>query len=498
VRFGERPTALTCRGPIAASPQVAILADRMTFEKILIVDDEVSIHRLLEHHLRRQNYEVFIAATLAEAGQLSRQHRFDLVLLDLCLPDGDGLDFLKCKANEPYAPAIVAMSGYGSMEAAIRCIRAGAFDYLSKPFSLEELQSVIQRIESHRQRRASAAPGVPRPAECEGGILGESPAMVSLRAMVMKIAPTETPVLITGESGTGKERIAEAVHRASGRCAGPLIKANCAAGSEEQIERELFGTAEAAGALELAQGGTLLLEEISELSPRMQVRILRVIQHRQFERPGDPVPKSVDLRLIATSQRRLEECVAKGSFRQDLAFRLNVLPLQVPPLRERPADIPLLVAHWTENYIRRHGQANGGFSDDALNRLKAYPWPGNVRELENALERASILSGFNQRIEASAFDFLDRRADPTPSAAAAAPAPEEPLLTLDQLERQHVLRALEYTKQNRTRAAGLLKISVRTLRNKLHQYRNEDTALSCLQSNLALAAPGIPEQSERR
>ncbi len=466
----------------------------MTFDKILIVDDEASIHRLLEHHLRRQHYQVSIATTLAEAEDLSKQERFDLVLLDLCLPDGDGLEFLKCKAQEASAPAIVVMSGYSSMETAIRCIRAGAIDYLVKPFSLEELQLVVHRAESRAESLRQKHPRTDIAAQesgCGGRVFGDSPAMAALQAMVMKVAPTDTPVLITGESGVGKDKVAEVVHRASARSGGPLIKLNCGAGREDQIEKELFGCEAAAGSLELAQGGTLLLEEISELPPRAQVKMLRVLQQRQFERIGDAAPRAVDIRLIATTQRDLETCVAKGAFRQDLAFRLNVLPLHVLPLRERITDLPMLVTHWAEAYGRRNGLTLGGFSDDALRCLMAYSWPGNLRELENALERAVILTGFHQRVEASAFDFLSRPASVPPVTV---PLPDEPLLTLDQLERQHVFRALEYTKQNRTRAAGLLKISVRTLRNKLHQYRNEDSAVSCLQSHLAIVAPGVVDR----
>ena len=460
----------------------------MSFDKILIVDDEASIYRLLDHHLRRQNYTVSIATTLAEAEEFYKKERPDLVLLDLCLPDGDGLEFLKCKAHEAAAPAIVIMSGYSSMESAIRCIRAGAFDYMVKPFTLEEVQQVIHRAESIRPRpqRADAPPH-----DCDGRILGESSAMCNLRAMVMKVAPTDTPVLITGESGTGKERIAEAVHRASSRSGGPLIKVHCGAGREEQIEAELFGSRDTAGALELARGGTLLLEEIADLPLRAQVKLLRVLQQQQYEHPDGGAPRSTDIRLIATTQRNPDSCVAQGTLRQDLALRLSVLPLHVPPLRDRLADLPLLMARWAQAYGHRNGLTLGGFSDEALRALMAHSWPGNVRELENALERAVILTGFTPRVEAAAFEFLNR---PASNPAVAPICPEQPLLTLDQLERQHVFRALEYTKQNRTRAAGLLKISVRTLRNKLHQYRNEDSALSCMQSHLAIVAPGVNVQ----
>lgn len=483
---------------IVRSHGPAILGDGMTFEKILVVDDEVTIRKMVEHHLRRQRYSVAVAATLSEAAAVLHTERFDLMFLDLCLPDGDGLELLQRVMQAPAAPVVAILSGCTGVEEAVRCIRSGAFDYILKPFSLEELDVVIRRAESHRHG-VQMNRYMERELRCGGEIPGDSAQIRYLREMVQKVAPTEASVLLIGESGVGKQWVAEALHNASPRAGGPLIRVNCAAALDEQIESELFGHEEEPGRegrLELANGGTIVLEEISDLPIRTQVRLLRALQEREFERSTCGKPVQVDVRVVATTQRDLAECVARGSFRQDLLFRLNVFPLRVPPLRERLSDLPLLAERWLSKFAQHNGFKLGGISGEALRHLMSYSWPGNVRELENVLERAVILTGSGGQIDAGAFDFL-RPASPAqsqnpisdPGAKSGIPRENEPLLTLGELEKRHVLRALEYTNQNRTRAAGLLKISVRTLRNKLHQYRAEaSTDSGCRQSNLPMAS----------
>ena len=318
-------------------------------------------------------------------------------------------------------------------------------------------------------------------------IPGNSLPIQQLRALVQKVALTGSTVLISGENGVGKGRVARAIHKAGSRAAGPFLRVNCTAGGEEQINRELFGADDEdrrEGCLELASGGTIVLEEVSELPLRVQIRLLRVIQEGENVRPESRQTVRIDTRVIATSQRDLAECVARGTFRQDLFFRLNIFPLRVPPLRERICDLPILATAWLEQCSRRNG-SNGcaEISDEALRHLMAYSWPGNVRELENALERAVILTGVGSRIEADVFGFLRPHRDlpaggPHPGTFSSdeVAVPNEPLLTLDELEKRQILRVLEHTKQNRTRAAALLDISVRTLRNKLHRYRAEAAA----------------------
>ncbi len=420
------------------------------------------------HHLRKRGYVLVLAETLAEAENQLRALRFDLVLLDDCLPDGAGLSLLRGLTRGQ--PRVVMMSARGSAETAVASIRAGAFDFLVKPLSLDEVDLVLQRVMAQ-----PAAPAVRPTEERQTALTGTSPAMTRLREMVRKIAPTEAPVLIRGEAGSVKEAVAAAIHRASPRAEKPFLRINCGAGGEERIEKELFGEPEsgACGLVELAQGGTLLLEEVSDLSLRLQVRLLRLLQECSHgAQPGRPVAGG-DFRLMATTTRDLADQVARGSFRQDLLFRLNVFPLHIPPLRERQGDIAPIVAGWIEGH--RGGAVEAGISQEAMRRLEAYHWPGNARELENALERALILSGGHRRLEAADFDLVGTSARLTRGDE------REPLLTLNELEKRHVLRALEYTNQNRTRAAGLLQISVRTLRNKLHQYRQEDGTL-----------PGLP------
>jgi DNA-binding NtrC family response regulator len=449
----------------------------MTFEKIVIIDDELSVRKMLEHHLRKQRYTVAGAGTLAEGEGLLQRERFDLVLLDLCLPDGDGTELLKRVVEGPDAPAVVVMTAYSSVESAVRCMRAGAFDYIVKPCSLDELDVIIDRAAEFRHM-VSINHYMESELRCEGDIVGKTAAIEQLRSMVAKVAPTEATVLILGESGTGKSLVAEAIHRASPRAAGPIIKINCAATDPDQLESELFGHEKGAfpwanekreGRMELAQTGTLILEEVSELPQRIQVKLLRVLQEHEFERAGGCKPIRADVRIIATTRRDLSALVERGRFRQDLFLRLNVFPVSVPALRERIADLPEIVNHTLDRFARRHGLKLAGVTEDALHRLITYSWPGNMRELQNVLERAAILTEPEQKIEVGAFEFL--RPQPVMNNN------DEPLLTLEEIEKRHVLRALQYTNQNRTRAAHLLKISVRTLRNKLHQYRMETPEL---------------------
>ena len=455
-----------------------MLGPGMTFEKILVVESDSSIRKLLEQHLRKRRYLVSSVASLGPAEDLMKWEQFDLVFLDLSLTDGKGRDFLQHLTKAPSAPVVVVMSAFSEMSAAIRSVAAGAFDSIAKPFSLEEIDVIVSRAEAFG-RLVEINRYMRRELRWDGELPGEVPAIRQLKSMVRKVAPTEATVLIFGERGVGKRLVGEAIHGASSRASGPLINVNCAAGSENEIDELLFGRDQGKAEpsrLELACGGTLILEDVGELTHCTQAKLLRVLQTRELERGGTRGAVKVDVRFIATHERNVVELVSEGGFLEELADWLNAFPLHVPALRDRLPDIPLLAEDWIGRLACRCGFRPAGISEEALRHLQAYCWPGNLRELENALGRAAILAGAGGRIEAAHFEFLQIRnaASANIKSGPALEAEEEPLLTLDELEKRQVLRALAYTNQNRTRAATLLKISVRTLRNKLHQYRADE------------------------
>jgi DNA-binding NtrC family response regulator len=371
-------------------------------------------------------------------------------------------------------------------------MRNGAFDYMLKPFSSEQLQVTLKKAENFNQLlKVNAYYNNAEEEETGCELIGNSQALENLRQLIRKVARTQATVLIAGESGTGKELVARALHRESPRAAAPFIKVNCAAVPENLIESEFFGhergsftgaTSKREGRFELAHGGTILLDEISEISPQVQAKLLRVLQERELERVGGNRTIKVDVRVIATTNRRLEESVERKEFRQDLFFRLNVVPIHVPPLREHKEDVAFLAHQFMPRFARKHGARVHGISDSALAALDAHPWPGNVRELQNVIERAVILCGDSGLLELEHLGFsrfgsgdLSAPASTPPAAAAASAssAPAAPAAepgTLAEMEKRHILAALERTKQNRTHAARLLGISIRTLRNKLNEY----------------------------
>jgi len=475
----------------------------MAIEKILVVDDEPIIRKSFEELLRGKRYSVSSAGTLHDAERLLKRDTFDLLFLDVRLPDGDGTDLLERIAQLPQRPMTIMMSGFGTIETAVTCMRHGAFDYLIKPFSLSQIEVLVKKAERYQQvlkvnKYLAAQISDSR------DLIGESPAMAALRTMLRKVAPTEATVLIQGENGTGKELVAHEIYHASARSQGSYIKVNCAAVSETLIESEFFGHEKGAftgaterreGRFELADGGTLLLDEISEISPKLQAKLLRVLQEREFERVGGSKTIKVDVRVLATTNRDLRKAVAAGEFREDLYYRLNVFPLHVPPLRERMPDIPLLAKNFLERIARKHGIATPGFSAEASQQLLTHPWPGNVRELQNTIERAVILTENGAPVQSSslflgtgtpvantlaALETIDGafRSKAALLAVAPAAASEGSVKPLHELEKEHILQALEQTGGNRTKAAELLQISIRTMRNKLNEYRLEDSGVA--------------------
>lgn len=476
----------------------------MSLEKILIVEDETVVRTLLQTIFQRHKCQVQAVGTLAEAGALIEKESFDLMMLDIRLPDGNGQKFLEQIATLPERPLVVMVTGYGTIESAVACMRAGAFDYVLKPFSPSQIDIIMRKAQSYRQlvsvnRLLSDDQG-----DEEGALIGRSPAMARLRQLIERVAPTDATVLVTGESGTGKEMIAREFYRRSPRRVHPFIKVNCAAVSQTLIESEFFGhergaftgaTERREGRFELANQGTLLLDEVSEIPPSLQAKLLRVLQEREFERVGGNRTIKVNVRIIATSNRDLISYVEKGDFRQDLYYRLNVFPVHVPALRERADDVLLLAEHFLRRFARKHGIKVTGLSDSARAAMMAYRWPGNVRELQNTIERAVILTESGRVVTAPALglpgDLSYQEDEPPlheapfdpygdlalaeggPSGESASPAVSDGngVIKLDELEKQAIRAALRQTAGNRTQAAAALGISIRTLRNKLQEYR---------------------------
>ena len=480
----------------------------MSFEKILIVEDDLVIRNLLQSIFMRHKLPVTLADNLAAAQAHLSREPFDLMLLDLRLPDGDGLKFLEQVGTLPERPLVVMVTGFGSVESAVSCMRAGAFDYVLKPFSPSQIDVILKKAQTYRQLVQVNNLLSDDPDDDDALLVGRSPAMTRLRQLIDRVAPTDATVLITGESGTGKEMISREFYRRSPRRGQPFIKVNCAAVSQTLIESEFFGhergsftgaTERREGRFELANNGTLLLDEVSEIPPSLQAKLLRVLQEREFERVGGSRTIKVNVRIIATSNRDLMSHVTKGEFRQDLYYRLNVFPVHVPSLRERVEDIPLLADHFLRRFTRKHGVKVTGFAESARAALLAYRWPGNVRELQNTVERAVILSESGRPVTAAALGLpgdlnatdittpIPWEGDVAPLEAAVATdlaqsemTSASPTLTdgtgqvlrLDALEKHAIRAALRQTSGNRTQAATALGISIRTLRNKLQEYRD--------------------------
>jgi DNA-binding NtrC family response regulator len=480
----------------------------MSFEKILIVEDDLVIRNLLQSIFARHKLPVTMADNLAQAQACLAKEPFDLMMLDLRLPDGDGLKFLEQVSTLPDRPLVVMVTGFGSVESAVACMRAGAFDYVLKPFSPSQIDVILRKAQTYRQLVKVNNLLSDDPEDDDALLVGRSPAMGRLRQLIDRVAPTDATVLITGESGTGKEMISREFYRRSPRRGQPFIKVNCAAVSQTLIESEFFGhergaftgaTERREGRFELANNGTLLLDEVSEIPPSLQAKLLRVLQEREFERVGGSRTIKVNVRIIATSNRDLLSNVNKGEFRQDLYYRLNVFPVHVPALRERLEDIPLLADHFLRRFTRKHGVKATGFSESARAALLAYRWPGNVRELQNTVERAVILSESGRPVTAAALglptdlnavaagapDAVWDSAEPAPAESPASGVPEVVelptggltdesgrVLRLDALEKHAIRAALRQTAGNRTQAAAALGISIRTLRNKLQEYRD--------------------------
>jgi two-component system response regulator AtoC len=435
-------------------------------EKVLVADDEPLMLRFVADLLKRLGKEVLVAKNGQEAIELLGKEPVDLVITDMKMPQKTGLDVLK--AAKISSPLVVLATAHGTIESAVEAMKLGAFHYLIKPFSPEALEGVLEKAEEHLRlvkENTFYREDSKRPL-----LVAESPAMKKILQDLEKIAKSHASVFITGESGTGKEVIAGAIHELSSRAQYPFIKVNCAAIPETLLESEFFGHERGAftgahikkiGRFELADKGTLLLDEVTEIPLVLQPKLLRAIQEQEFERVGGTRPLKVNLRFLATSNRSMQEAIETKIFREDLFYRLNVVPIQLPPLRERKEDLLPLATHFLERFCKENHKPMKGFTEAARKKLLDYPWPGNVRELANILERTVVLD-FAPVIDAEHL-YLD-------STLTAAPKELKKGITLHEMEKRLILETLEENHQNRTKTAAILGISVRTLRNKLHEY----------------------------
>jgi two-component system NtrC family response regulator len=441
--------------------------------RILVVDDEPAQRELVAGFLVKQGFEVSQAVGGEAALVRFKQEPFDLVLTDQKMPDLSGLQVLEGVRAMTPETAVIIMTAYGTIETAVSAIKAGAADYLTKPLNLDELLHRIHRVRE-RQHLLSENREL-REALAERhrveGIIGESGPMQEALSLVRRVAPSDATVLIRGESGTGKELIAKAIHYASPRAAGPLVKVNCAALAESLLEAELFGHEKGAftgavatrkGRFELAEGGSLFLDEIGDLPAHLQVKLLRVLQEREFERVGSSRPITVNVRLLAATHRDLEVLVREGRFRDDLYYRINVVTVTLPPLRERRDDLPLLIDHFVRTFAAKNGKPIDGLTRAARETLLRYDYPGNVRELENLIERAVVLTR-DEVIGVADLPLTLR--DPAPE-----PAGSGLVAAVEGLERRLMREALVRAGGVQTRAAELLGISERVLRYKLKKY----------------------------
>ncbi len=440
--------------------------------KILIVDDE-RVHRFMLRSLFEEwEWDPHEADDGYSAVAAVEQGPFDAILMDVRMTTMDGMEALKrIHAINPAIPVVI-MTAFSSVDSAVAAIKQGAHDYLTKPLDFDRLRTTLEIAMGHRQRESEPV-DIGQPFGDDGRIIGKSAPMQALWEMIVHIAPTEATVLISGESGTGKELVAAALHHKSHRSKGPFIKVNCAALAETLLESELFGHERGAftgadrrreGRFVQAHGGTLFLDEIGETSPGMQAKLLRVLQEHELQRVGGQETIRVDVRILAATNRDLEEEVAAGRFREDLYYRLNVVELEVPPLRERQGDIPLLANYFFRSFAEKNGRSVNGITPECMDVLNRYPWPGNVRELEHSIERGVILMRG---------DYLDLSALPVAiqrwAGMNASKEVEEPS-TLKEAEKILILKTLEETGGNRSEAARRLKITRKTLLNKIKSY----------------------------
>jgi len=454
----------------------------MAKARVLVVDDEKSMRDLLSITLEKEGYDVVTAAGGEAAIEALRRDATDAVITDLRMPKVDGLQVLRAAKEISPDMAVIVITAVASTETAVEAMKLGAYDYITKPFKLDEV-SLIVRNALERKRLRDENLYLRKQLETQHrfeNIIGKSGRILEVFDTIRKISDSPSTAMITGESGTGKELVARAIHFNSLRRDKPFVSVNCGAIPEGLMESELFGHVRGAftgavsnkiGLFSAGEGGTLFLDEITEIPPLLQVKLLRAIQTREIRRVGDTKDMKTDVRLIAASNRNLEDAVRDGVLREDLYYRLNVIPIQLPPLRERREDIPLLVAHFLQKFGKELGKGARGVAPDAMGVLERYHWPGNIRELENVLERAIVL-GAGEMLGVESLPETLRRERPV-KGMEAVELPEDGLdleATLDTIERGYLQRALDRTGGVQTKAAELLKMTFRQFRYKLQKH----------------------------
>jgi DNA-binding NtrC family response regulator len=448
---------------------------------LLVVDDEKTQREGLRAALE-DNFDVYLADSAEAASELLEREHYDVLLTDFRMPKEDGLKLIARAKSLPRPPVCILMTAYGSEETAVEAIKRGADDYIAKAkLNIDELEFRIRRS-LRQQKLETENETLHQQLDKNYGlenIIGQSPAMNEVFEVVRQVAPSQTTVLITGESGTGKELIARAIHQLSPRARAPLVIVHCAALPATLLESELFGHEKGAftgaherriGRVEQAQGGTLFLDEIGEIDATIQIKLLRFLGERTYERVGSSKTFNADVRFIAATNKNLEQMVKEGKFREDLYYRLNVVPIQMPPLRDRPGDIPLLANNFLKEFAAKNHKQINGFEPAAMDALVEYPWRGNVRELRAAMEGAVVL-GRGDRVTLRDLPANVRNYSPVLEEMGEISVPSN--LTVGEAEKQLILRALHDCKDNRTEAAKKLGISRRTLHRKLHKYHLE-------------------------
>ena len=458
----------------------------MAKRKILVVDDEQIMRDSIQEALISGGYSVTVAEDGNSAKNILQRSDFNIVISDIKMPGLNGLALLRYIKEVSPDTLVILMTAFGTIESAIEAMREGAFDYITKPFSIDALEVILERAFTHIEMvlENRYLKNTLEDKFNPHHFVGEHALMQSIFEIVRKIAPSRATVLVTGESGTGKELVARSLHYLSQRKSRPFIKVNCAALTSSLLESELFGHEKGSftgaytkkiGRFELADGGTVLLDEISEIGIGLQAKLLRVLQEKEFERVGGVNSIEVDVRIVATTNKDLEKAVRDGSFREDLYYRLNVVPIHLCALRERKSDIPLLMDFFLQRYAIENNKKIMGFEPSVYEKLKKYDWPGNVRELENIIERAVVLSNGELLLsEYFNMGYAHERTLINNYIAAEQSLFEKNIMPLSELEKKYILHALSQFNSNKTRAAQALDISVRTLRNKLDEYKRTD------------------------